>query len=321
MMRRWVLSQYFVLYVSVAYFLALWPLTPGLATPHNAFNLLSNLLPLLLVTCGQTFVLITGGIDLSATAVIGLASIGGGLVMNHANGWLSGNPWAVPAALLFMLLIGALIGIANGFAVAWLGMPPFVVTLTTMMFVGGFAIWLTKSRNIHELPSAFTQIARGSLAGVPYALVLAGVLTVIAHILLDRTLWGAWLYAAGLNARTALVSGVPVKGAVLAAYVVSGVSAAIASVLYTGRLETASPALGERLFPDVIGAAVIGGISLFGGRGRIPWAVFGVVFITLLDNSLNLLGLTNFAILIVKGLVILLAALFDTLRRQALARA
>jgi ribose/xylose/arabinose/galactoside ABC-type transport system permease subunit len=135
-----------------------------------------------------------------------------------------------------------------------------------------------------------------------------------AHLLLARTLLGRWLYAVGHNARAAHVSGVPVAGVTVAAYVASGVLAALAAVLLTGQAETASPVLGQRMLLDVIAATVIGGVSLFGGRGRVLGALFGVLFIRLLDNSLTLLDLDYFVIQMVKGAVILLAALLDAWR-------
>ena len=211
-----------------------------------------------------------------------------------------------------MLAIGVVIGAANGAAIHVLRMPPFIVTLTAMMFFSGFAIWLTQSQNIYELPRLFTRIG-GGLTG---SVTIAASTAVALHFTLSRTSLGRWLYAIGRNVKTALVSGVPVSGTTMAAYTISGVCAALASILYTGRLETGSPVLGQRILLDVIGATVIGGTSLFGGRGKILWTVFGVLFMTLVDNSLNLLGLSNFAVLMAKGFVILGAALLDAARQR-----
>jgi ribose transport system permease protein len=124
------------------------------------------------------------------------------------------------------------------------------------------------------------------------------------------------MFAVGGNVRTARVSGVPVERTVLLAYVACGACAAAASILYTARLETGSPVLGQRILLDVIGAVVIGGTSLFGGRGSVVGTIYGAVFITLLDNGLNLMGLSSFTVLIVKGAVILAAALADATRER-----
>jgi ribose transport system permease protein len=306
--RRALLSEYIVLGLSAAWFLAMLPVIPGLSSPDNLANLFSNALPLLVLAAGQTIVVITGGIDLSVTSVIALASTCGGLL-------LSSDRTASPSAVLgiaAMVAIGLAIGALNGAAVALLRMPPFVVTLAGMMFFGGFAVWLTKSINIHHLAPAFVEIGKQAWM----ALILAGGAAFAAHFLLRRTLLGRWLYAVGSNARTSRVSGIPVAAVLVAAYAISGLSGALASILYTSRLETGSPVMGQRVLLDVIGAVVIGGTSLFGGKGKITWTLYGVLFMALIDNSLNLLGLSNFGIPIAKGLLILGAALLDAARSR-----
>jgi ribose/xylose/arabinose/galactoside ABC-type transport system permease subunit len=236
------------------------------------------------------------------------------MAMNGENGWLAGSGLAIPVGVLLMVLLGAAVGLLNGAAVTGFRMPPFIVTLTSMMFFSGLAIWLTKSKTIYGLPAAFNAL--GSNRAIAFG--IAVVVAAVAHLMLGRSLWGRWLYAVGHNARAAWVSGVPVGGVTISAYVVSGVTAAIAAILYTGQAETGSPVLGQRLLLDIIAATVIGGTSLFGGRGKVLWTLFGVLFIKLIDNSLNLLNLSLFAITMVKGGVILLAALLDALRNRML---
>lgn len=305
-------SEYLVLLLSAVYFLAMLPIAPGFGSRENLQNIVSSLLPLFALSLGQTFVLITGGIDLSVTAVVALASVAGAAVMSRETGMLRGSAVAVPSAIAVMLAVGILLGALNGFAVSRLRMPAFIVTLTSMMFFSGFAIWSTQSKNIPNLPAAFNALGSKTLiAGLVVVL-----LALAAHFVLAKSLWGRWLYATGRNPRASLISGVPVNRVILFAYVVSGACAAIASILYTGRLETGSPVLGQRVLLDVIGATVIGGTSLYGGKGKIIWAFFGVLFLTLLDNSLNLLNLSYFSIMMVKGAVILFAALLDTTRSR-----
>lgn len=271
------------------------------------------MLPLLIVATGQTFVLIGGGIDLSAPSIVSLASVGGALLMSEQGGLFAVNRWwSVPLGISVMLGTGLVVGFLNGVAISRLQMPPFIVTLTTMMFFGGLAVWLTKSRTIANLPSLFNAIGSKSFFYLPYALVVAIAVVAFGHFILSRTLPGRWLYAIGHNAKAAIVSGVPVEATVVFSYVVSGLCAATASVLYTGRIETGSPVLGQRIFLDVIAAAVIGGTSLFGGKGKIFWTCCGVLFITIIDNSLNMLGLSYFVVMMVKGSVILFAALLDS---------
>jgi ribose/xylose/arabinose/galactoside ABC-type transport system permease subunit len=191
-------------------------------------------------------------------------------------------------------------------------MPAFIVTLTTMMFFSGSAIWLTQSRNIFNLPPLFNNIGGQAWSASAVVLFVSGAV----HLLLSRSLLGRWLYAVGQNVRVARISGVPVRQVVLWAYVICGLCAAVASILFTGRLETGSPVLAQRILLDVIGATVIGGTSLYGGKGKVLGTVFGVFFLTLLDNSLNLLNLSHFTIMMAKGAVILLAAALDTFRHR-----
>lgn len=309
---RVISSEHLVLILCGTLFATLAPFTPGLASGDNSVNLLGNMAPLLIVALGQTLVLITGGIDLSVTSTIALTSVVGALAMNGETGWLRGSPTATPIAILLMLGLGGLIGAGNGIAITRLRMPPFIVTLTTMMFLSGLAVWLTSSKPIFGLPTAFTALG----AKLGFALPIAAALAGAVHLMLSRSLFGRWLRAVGYNPRTARVSGVPVDAVVIAAYVASGILAAAASVLYTARLETGSPVLGQRILLDVIGAAVIGGASLLGGKGQVLGTLFGVLFLSLLDNSLNLLGLSHFTIMMVKGGVILLAAFLDTARHR-----
>ena len=216
-----------------------------------------------------------------------------------------------------------IIGAFNGVAVAFGRIPPFMVTLVTSMFVAALAIYLVKSENIIDLPDAFSVIGDdfalpvlSDLEFFSIAMVIAIGIAVVAHLVLSRSIFGRWLYSIGNNPRAALVSGVPVKKVIVATYIFSSVCAAAASIIYTARVQQGRPTLGEPLLLDIIAAVVIGGTSLFGGRGKIMWTVFGVVFLVLLSNALSLLNVPYFYVAIVKGSVILLAALLDVVRRR-----
>ena len=312
MLRRLLQSDSIVLVLCLVLLAVFGPMTPGLLSAANLGNIAGAMLPLLIVAAGQTLVLVGGGIDLSATSIIALTSVTGAQLMTGNAGWMAGQPAAVPMGVAAMLGTGALIGLANGTCVTRLGMPAFMVTLTTMMFLSGFAVWATASRGISGLPAGFLGIGQRLPVALGVAVLFAGT----AHLMLTRTLAGHWLRAIGHNIRTAYVSGVPVAQVVTLSYVASGVSAAGASVLLTARLETGSPVLGQMMMLDVIGAAVIGGTSLFGGRGSVWWTVGGVLFLTLLDNVLSLQDVTHFKIMVIKGAVILMAAVLDNLRRK-----
>ncbi len=312
MIQRLIHSGWLTLILCVVYSLAMTLLAPGFATTENAVNVLVAMLPLLVVAAGQTIVLITAGIDLSATSVIAVTSVAGSALITADGSPLANTALASPAAVGLMLLLGCLIGIANGSCVAVLRMPAFIVTLTSMMLLSGLAVWWTQSKSIANLPANFLFFGKTTWA----TLAIAAVVVVGIQFLLSRTLFGMHLRAVGYNVRTAEVSGVRVRWVIIMAYAISGTCAAIASVLITGQLETGSPVHWENNLLDIIGATVIGGTSLYGGRGNVIWTASGVLLLTLIDNSLNLLNLSYFSIMMTKGGVILLAALLDTLRQR-----
>jgi ribose/xylose/arabinose/galactoside ABC-type transport system permease subunit len=314
-------SEYLLLYLILIYGVVAFPFVPGLLSAGNLRNIVSNLLPLLLASVGQGFVLLTAGVDLSVTAVFACSSVAGGLIMTGGIGFLAGNAWAVAFGLLAMLAVGIGLGLINGLSITGFKMPPFIVTLSTMTFFGGVAVWVTGSKNIYQLPALIVALGKGSIFNIPYALLLTAGLIAVAHLILSSTVIGRWLYSIGQNLKAATVSGVPTGRTIVFAYVVSGVCAALATVILMGRLETASPIIGQRLLLDVIAAPVIGGVSLFGGRGKVHGIVLGALFVTLMDNSLNLLGLSYFVIMMAKGGLILFAAFLDVCRTSALVSA
>jgi len=337
-LRSLIVSEYFVLLLTALLFLILWPIIPRLASPQNLANIASNVWPLLAIAVGQTLVLITAGIDLSQIAVIGLTSTLGGMLMTSAanpvlfdktplwgvllsenGGLLSGSPLAVPVALLVMLLVGALIGFINGLVIAKAKIPAFMMTLVSLIFFSSFAVYLTRAENVANLPAGFLALGRGSFIGFPLLISLG--LTVLIALLLQRTVFGRWLYAVGRNPRAAEISGVPTDRVLILTYTLSAVCATVGGILYSARLGLGRPGFGQGfdLLLDVIGATVIGGTSLFGGRGKIAWTVYGVLLFVLLSNALNLLNLSYFTVNIVKGAFILAAALLDVARRRLLA--
>jgi len=324
LLRHVLMSEYLVLYVCILYFFAIWPFVPEMATASTAANILSAMLPLLVVAIGQTIVLIIAGIDLSVTAVIAMASVMGASVMTGDGGYLGNTVLAIPGGLVTFLAVGAIVGLVNGLCITRLSMPPFIVTLTAMMFLAGAALWFTSAHtetsSIANLPAGFVAIGGGSTGGIPNALWIALATGIAVHLLLSRTVFGQWLYAIGHNRQAAYISGVPVDRVIVWAFVLCGILAALSSILYTGRLETGTPVLGKRILLDIIGAAVIGGTSLFGGKGKVVWTVFGVLLLSMINASLDLIGLGHDFAVGVKGAVILFAAVIDAARQRVLAR-
>jgi ribose/xylose/arabinose/galactoside ABC-type transport system permease subunit len=359
LVRRILLSDYFVLYLTITFFVVASIFFPTLSAPGNIANQLLNTWPLLAVAIGQTFVLILGGIDLSVGATMGITSVLGAVVMSSTldpsmfdksplwgtvigehGGLLHGSPYAVPAAIAVMLLAGLFIGFLNGFAITRFNLAPFMVTLVTSTFFSAFALWLTQSRNVSGLPETFTALGNGDIISVylgakltpdiarrdilpliTYPFVITCSLAIIGQFLLSRTVFGRRMYSIGTNRRASDISGVPTRSVILMVYMFSGFCAAVASILYSARLNIGQPSLGGgNLLLDIIGAAVIGGTSLFGGKGSIRGTLFGVAFFVLLLNILNAMRLSPFIIDAVKGCIILVAALLDITRTRLMNR-
>lgn len=305
-------------------FVALLALARVMFSTDTLHDVLLAMLPLAILVGGQLLVLLIGQIDLSMTAVMATGSIVTASIMTrHATDL--GDAGAAATGILACLAVGAVIGLLNGVCVAILRVPSFIVTLAVMMAGNGAAIWyassISDSVSIGGLPESFRHIGYGTAAGIPIALILSVLVLTVIHYILSRTVTGRWLYAVGHNAAAARISGVPVRGLTIAAFTASGLAAALATIIYTSRIETGLPTLGQNMLLDIIGAAVIGGVSLFGGRGNVWMALSGAAFLCVLDKSLQLLGLSLFVVLAVKGCAIIVAAIFDVARSRRWSRA
>jgi ribose/xylose/arabinose/galactoside ABC-type transport system permease subunit len=240
--------------------------------------------------------------------------------MAQERGLLAGSPLAVPLALCAMLLVGLVVGALHGAAVAWLAMPAFLVTMATMMALGGAAVWITGGERVGGLPVGLLDAVQGTWIGIPVMVWIAAGLAVATHLFLQHTVVGKYVYAVGHNPRAARISGIPVGMVTCFAFVMSAAFSTVAALLYTCRAESATPVFAREILLDAIGAAVIGGTSLSGGRASTFGVVCGALFITLIANSLTLMNLAYWHVLMAKGGVILLAAIADSTRRRWLGR-
>ncbi len=307
-LRRLLRSDAAPLALAAVWVAAVAPLRPEVVSAANLWYLVLSAAPLLLLAVGQLFVLLVGGIDLSAPAVVGLASVAGALALAHV---------PAPVGVVVMLGVGLGVGAFHGVSVAALRMPAFLVTMATLIAVGGAALWATAAKPVTDLPESFLALADGAWLGFPPGVWLAAAVCVAAHLLLARTALGRQLYAVGLNPAAARVSGVPVAARVAFAFAASGLCAGLAAALYTARLEVGLATLVPRdVLLDVLGAAVIGGASLRGGRGTVPGVVVGVLVIAFISNSLTLLDLDHWHVVMAKGGLIFLAAVLDAVRTR-----
>jgi len=279
-------------------------------TTNNLINILLQSSALGFMAIGMTAVLITGGIDLSIPAVMALSGILGSMYMRSG-----GDP---VVASLIMIAIGMVGGALNGLAVAYLKMIPFVVTLSTQAIAMGACVMITNSVSVLGLSQSFIDVVMSRLAGIPTPIVALAVVATIVAVLSQKSLFGRWLYAVGMNAETARVSGVPKKKVLFGTYVFAGLFAGLAAIIITARLSSAAPTMGqEGVVLNVVGSAVVGGVSIYGGSGSFAGAVLGAVIITMISNIMNMAHLSYYATLIVKGLVIVAVVAIDSRSKRA----
>jgi ribose/xylose/arabinose/galactoside ABC-type transport system permease subunit len=266
---------------------------------QNVVNILLQVSLLGLMSIGMAVVMIAGGIDLSLPANMAMGAVLGAMYMRSGGNWI--------VSCFIMVATGVLVGLVNGIAVSRLKMIPFVVTLAMMTVLAGSAVWLTNSLSISQISNAFLALFNARpIFGIPMSIWLGTAVTVAAAVLMRSTVFGRWVYAVGLNARAARVAGVPVDRVILLSYVISGLMAGLTSVLLTARLGSASANMGnDGVVLDIVSACVVGGVSIYGGSGRVPGAVFGAVLITVLSNAMNLIGVSYYLSLIIKGAVII----------------
>jgi ribose transport system permease protein len=277
-------------------------------TVENFVHILVQSSAVAVASVGMTFVLLTAGIDLSVGSVMFLTSAIAGVLVVKAG-------WPVAAALPAMVAIGALCGLANGLLIVRLRMAPFIVTLATLFFVRGLGLWVTETRAVN-LPDAFRQLATARIIGIPSPVVIALLVLAVAHLILAHTAFGRQLYAVGYDRAAAEKAGVPVALLLLGVYVIGGACAATGGMITLAQLAAVSPRLGHGRELDVIAAAVLGGTSLFGGRGGAVGSFLGAVLIESITNGLNIIDADPYVYPVIAGVVIFLAVLLDSVRYQ-----
>jgi len=284
--------------------------TNDFLTFTNLDNLVRQVAVFAILSVGQLFVILTGGIDLSVGSILGLS--GGVTALLLANGV------SIPVTILAGLVVGLVVGLINGLLVSRLKLPPFIATLGMLGVARGLVLLLTNASTIAPLPGAFNAIANGSVLGLPSLFWILVVVALVAAFVLGRTIFGRYVYAVGSNAESARLSGVPVNAVLLAVYSISGLLAGFAGILTSSRLGAGIPTAGTGYELQAIAGAVIGGASLSGAKGRVIGAVLGALIMGLLANGGNLLAIDPFYLQIAIGLLIILAVYFDNLQGRTL---
>ncbi len=277
--------------------------SPAFVSTENVLNVLRQNAFTAIVSAGMTFVILTAGIDLSVGSVVGLSGVLCADVMVHGH--------SVAAGVLAGVAAGVAVGALNGFIVTRIRIPSFIVTLAMMMVARGAARQYTDARTISGLPPSFAVFGDNAASIAMIATAFA-----VSWVVLTRTPFGRHVYAIGGNADAAWLSGVRVGWVEFAVYVLCGAAAGVAGVLAASRLHVGYPRAGEFAELDSIAAVVVGGTSLFGGRGSIWGTLAGVFFIGVLNNGLNLFNVSPYDQMIAKGAVLAVAASIDRLRRK-----
>jgi ribose/xylose/arabinose/galactoside ABC-type transport system permease subunit len=283
-------------------------LTPHFLTVSNLLNVVEQTSINAVIAVGMTFVILSGGIDLSVGSLLALS----GVVLASA---LRAD-WPLALALAAGVAAGAGCGLANGLLVTLGRLPPFIATLGMMSVARGAALLYTDGRPISGFEAGFRALATGRLLAVPGPILVMAATYAVAHFALTRTRFGRYVYAIGGNEEATRLSGVSVGLHKAAVYAVSGAASAVAAAILTARLNSAQPIAGIMYELDAIAATVIGGTSLQGGAGGVGGTLVGALIMGVLRNGLNLLGVSSFLQQVVIGLVIVGAVLMDALLRR-----
>lgn len=278
-------------------------LSPNFLSVTNLFNVIKQITVAGIVGCGMTFVILTGGIDLSVGSILGLSGVlASGVLASTGN---------VILAVLTALGMGVFCGIVNGFWVAQCDIPPFISTLGMMTLLRGCILVYTKGSPIPVKVEAYKFFGKGELLRIPVPILILVVLYIIAHFILSETPFGRTVYAFGGNKEAARLSGISVKRTEWMAYIINGLMCGIAAIVLTARLGSAQSTTGEGIEMDAIAAVILGGTSLSGGIGFVLPTVVGAMIMGIIDNILTLMNVNPHATNIVKGAVILIAVLVD----------
>ena len=300
-----------ILWVDIALGVAALLFVKNFSSPYNLRNFLLQVCDLLIISLGVTFTVLNGGLDFSSTSVLALSSVAGAYIM--ALSPIAGTGLSIGLAIVVMILIGGAVGAINGFSVVRLRMPSFIATLSTQLVFSGLAIYavslVSNTASIIGIPPLFYGLGGGGTLWPP--VLIAGAVFLFTHWLQTQTLFGREVLMVGSNPKASFISGIAVKRSVWTLFFLSGIYAGIQSIILTARNQSGMATLGDKVYIDIMASIIIGGTSVFGGSGGAKNTLYGTLFVVLLGNVMNLMGLDWFVMFTVKGLVIIIAALTD----------
>lgn len=306
------IQQLFAFAALIAIYIVFLFVAPNFSGPTILPGILMQSAAIGILALGATFVIATSGIDLSVGTGMTLCAVSAGLFLGNAH---LGLP--LPIGLLLTIIVGALIGLVNGFNIAILGIPPFIATLAMMMVARGLALILSNASSIKIQNPAYYYIANGQIIpGLKNAAIVFIILGLLAALILAKTLIGRYALAIGSNEEATRLSGINVKSWLIVIYMVAGIFTAIGGILYSARFGFAQPAEGLGLELQAIAAVVIGGTSLAGGRANIIGTMIGALLMNTLTTGLQMMGVLQQWQLIIVGIVVLIAVFADNVRRK-----
>jgi ribose/xylose/arabinose/galactoside ABC-type transport system permease subunit len=281
---------------------------PKFLSLDNLVNLARQMVPLLIISVGQAFSIISGGLDLSMAAVLSVSGVVGMLAMKE---------YGTIAGIAVMLISGVTAGAISGYVIAYLRTTPLVVTLGMLSVAQAVALILSGGVPIYDVPQGYAQaVGFSSFAGVPITVWIGGATAILGAIVLRHTVFGRYVYAIGSNQSAAAKSGVNVKFHTMLVYVVSGLCAAIGAVVLTAWVGSAQPIAAPNLTLESLAAVVLGGVALTGGSGSIRQVFYGVVILSMLSNMMNMIGVSAYYQTLAIGIVIILAVILDRFRGE-----
>lgn len=285
-------------------------MNPNFIAPANLFNLLRQVSTNAIIAFGMTFVIITGGIDLSVGSTLALTSA----IMA---GFIAGGTDPI-LAMLFSLILGTILGGINGLLITKGKMAPFIASLATMTIYRGLTLVYTDGNPITGVGDSFIfkYVGRGYLFGIPFPAILMIISFVVLYVVLHKMTFGRKVFAIGGNENASFIAGIKNDRIKIGVYAISGLMASLAGIIITSRLNSAQPTAGSAYEMDAIASVVLGGTSLSGGRGRIMGTLIGALIIGTLNNGMNLLGVSSFYQQVVKGIVIIIAVLLDRKNKE-----
>jgi ribose transport system permease protein len=288
--------------------------SPYFLTADNLFNVGVQIAVIAIIAVGQTMVITTAGIDLSVGSVAGLAGVMGTMAMAS---------WGMPivAGVLVGMLVGALAGMVNALLITQMKLPPFIATLGMMGVARGLTFIVSGSVAVYGLSDAFRNFGGGEIGPIPLALLYLIVIAVLGHLTLSRTRLGRYAYAIGSNPDAARLSGISTTRVLIGVYVICAALAGFGGMIAASRVHSGQPNYGIGLELDVIAACVIGGASLFGGRGTIVGTIIGALLMGVIRNGAVLLNITQYYQMVVIGVIIWLAVWWDQVRRSRMTAA